>query len=95
MLRHISLCAVQTVPPYFVDEVLSDDFSQSCVQLLAVFVQHHGVGVPVQLLEAQATVVLPLDLLNGVLEEVPDVVDVLFVHGHLREKVSRRKTKRT
>lgn len=64
--------------------MLCDDFSQSRVELLAVFVQHHGVGVPVQLLEAQAAVVLPLDLLNGVLEEVPDVVDVLLIHGHLR-----------
>lgn len=72
-----------TTGTYFVDEVLGDDLSESCVQLLAVFVKHHGVGVPVKLLEAQAAVVLPLDLLDGVLQEVPDVVHILFVHCHL------------
>ena len=68
---------------YFVDEMLCDDLAQARVELLAVLVEHHGVGVPVQLLEAQATVVLPLDLLDGVLQEVPDVVDVLLIHRHL------------
>lgn len=69
---------------YFVDEVLSDDLAQARVELLAMFVQHHCVGVPVELLEAQPAVVLPLDLLDGILQKVPDVVDILFVHRHLQ-----------
>lgn len=52
---------------YFVDEVLGDDFPQARVELLPVLVEHHGVGIPVQLLKAQPAVVLPLDLLDGVL----------------------------
>lgn len=71
---------------YFVDEVLGDDLTQACVELLAVFVQHHGVGVPVELLEAQPAVVLPLDLLDGILQKVPDVVDILLIHCHLGER---------
>lgn len=51
---------------YFVDEVLSDNLSQACVELLPVLVEHHGVGIPVQLLKAQSTVVLPLNLLDGI-----------------------------
>lgn len=72
---------------YFVDEVLSDDLAQARVELLAMFVQHHCVGVPVELLEAQPAVVLPLDLLDSVLQKVPDIVDILLIHCHLgREK---------
>lgn len=70
---------------YFVDEMLSDDLPQPRVELLSVLVEDHGVGVPVELLEAQAAVVLPLDLLDGVLQKVPDVVDVLLIHCHLQE----------
>lgn len=66
--------------------MLGDDLPQARVELLAVLVQHHGVGVPVELLKAQAAVVLPLDLLDGVLQQVPDVVDVLLVHCHLQEE---------
>lgn len=75
--------------------MLGDDFAQSCVELLAVFVQHHGIGIPVQLLKAQTTVVLSLDLLDGILQEIPDVVDVFLVHGHLIDKACMRKGKRT
>ena len=32
---------------YFVDEMLSDDLPQACVELLPMLVEHHGVGVPV------------------------------------------------
>lgn len=73
---------------YFVDEMLSDDLPQPRVELLSMLVEDHGVGVPVELLEAQAAVVLPLDLLDGVLQKVPDVVDVLLIHCHL-QKVTR------
>lgn len=52
---------------YFVDEVLCDDLPQARVKLLPVLVEHHGVGIPVELLKAQPTVVLPLDLLDGIL----------------------------
>ena len=69
--------------PYFVDEMLRHHFPQARVELLPMLVEHHGVSVPVQLLKAQPTVVLPLDLLDGVLQKVPDVVDILLVHGHL------------
>lgn len=37
---------------YFVDEMLGDDLPQACVELLPMLVEHHGVGVPVQLLKA-------------------------------------------
>ena len=68
-----------------------------------MLVEHHGVGVPVQLLETQPRVVLPLDLLqdgvkliatdyheedeheddlDGLLEQVPDVLHIFLVHGH-------------
>ena len=69
--------------------MLGDDLAQARVELLAVLVEHHGVGVPVQLLEAQATVVLPLDLLDGVLQQVPNVVDILLIHRHLQGGQSR------
>ncbi len=49
-----------------------------------MLVQDHGVGVPVELLKAQPTVVFPLNLLDGIFQEVPDVVDILLIHGHLR-----------
>lgn len=65
--------------------MLSDDLPQPRVELLSVLVEDHGVGVPVEFLEAQTAVVLPLDLLDGVLQKVPDVVDVLLIHCHLRE----------
>lgn len=68
---------------YFVDEVFSDNLPQARVQLLAMLVEHHGVGIPVQLLKAKPTVVLPLDLLDGILQKVPDVVHILLIHCHL------------
>ena len=71
--------------PYFVDEMLRHHLPQARVELLPVLVEHHGVSVPVQLLEAQSTVVLPLDLLDGVLQKVPDVVDIFLVHSHLQQ----------
>ena len=77
--------------PYFVDEMLRHHFPQTRVELLPVLVEYHGVGVPVQLLEAQPTVVLPLDLLDGVLQKVPDVVDILLVHGHLQQRPEAEK----
>lgn len=70
--------------PYFVYEVLGDNLPQTRVELLPVLVEDHGVGIPVQLLKTEAAVVLPLDLLDGILEEVPDVVHILLIHRHLR-----------
>lgn len=64
--------------------MFGDDLPQARVQLLSVFVKDHCVGVPVQFLEAQAAVVLPLNLLDGILQKVPNVVDILLVHGHLK-----------
>lgn len=83
-MRLVSASTRQHFPtPYFVDEMLRDDFSETRVELLAMLVEHHGVGVPVQLLKAQAAVVLPLDLLDGILQKVPDVVHIFFIHRHL------------
>lgn len=81
MNSHLSLSS--SVSSYFVDEMFGNHFPQSRVELLSMFVQYHSVGVPVELLEAKPTVVLPLDLLDGILQEIPDVVDILFIHGHL------------
>jgi len=63
-------------------EVLRHHLLESSVEPLAVLVQNHGVRVAVQLLEAEAGVVLPLDLLDGVLQQLPDVLHKLLVHGH-------------
>ncbi len=65
--------------------MFGDHLSEARVELLPMFVQHHGVGVPVELLEAQPTVVLPLDLLDGVLQKIPDVIHILLIHGHLQK----------
>lgn len=59
------------------------DLPQARVELLSMFVEHHCVRVPVELLKAQATVVLPLNLLDGILQKVPDIVDIFLIHSHL------------
>lgn len=53
---------------------------QAVVQLVAVFMEHHCVRIPVQLLKAESAVVLLLDLLNCALQQSPHVGDVLLVH---------------
>ena len=70
------------VDAHFVLQMGGHNLSEAGVQPLAVLVEDHGVGVAVELLEAEARVVFPLNFLNGVLQEVPDVLHVLFVHGH-------------
>ena len=79
--------------------MIGDDLLQAAVKSLAVFVQDHRVGVPVELLERQARIVFPLNFLkfqsqsesdlsqdltylNCFLEKVPDVLDILLIHGH-------------
>lgn len=74
--------------PYFVDEVFGNNFTQAGVQLLSMFMKHHCVGVPIKFLKTQAAVVLPLNFLDGILQKVPYVVDVLLVHRHLQEVTS-------
>lgn len=66
--------------------MICDHLLQSVIKPLPMLVQHHGIGVAVKLLKAQPWVVLLLDFLNGVLEQRPYTVDVLFVHGHLKAK---------
>lgn len=36
---------------YFVDEMLCDDLPKACVELLSMLMEHHGVGISVQLLK--------------------------------------------
>ena len=50
------------------------------VQLVAEFVQHHVVRVAVQLLEGEVRGVLPVDLVDRLLERRPRPVGVLGVH---------------
>ena len=50
------------------------------VQLVAEFVQHHVVRVAVQLLEGEVRGVLPVDLVDRLLERRPRAVGVLGVH---------------
>ena len=57
-------------------------FLESGVQPLSVLVQDHRVGVSIELLKAEPGIVLPLDLLDGVFQKLPDVLDELLVHGH-------------
>ena len=45
-------------------EMIGHHLLQSTVEPLAVFVQDHRVGIPVQLLKRQTRVVLPLDFLK-------------------------------
>ena len=44
--------------------MVCDDLPEAGVEPLPVLVQNHRVGIAVQLLKAQAGVVLPLDLLR-------------------------------
>ena len=43
-------------------------------------------GLPVELLEAEATVVLLLDLPDGVPQQLQNVLHILLVHHHLKEQ---------
>lgn len=79
-------------------KMLGNNFPEPIVQPLSMFMQNHGVSITVQFLKAQTGVVLLLDLLNGILQQVPYVVHISLVHSHLDEKnlifnerVSRRK----
>ena len=72
--------------------MLVDDLLEAGVQLLAELVQHHGVGVAVELLEAQAAVVLLLDLLNGALQHLPYVLHILDVDCRLVASTHTHKT---
>ena len=69
---------------YRVTQMVLNNFLQPFVQLVAMFVQDHGVGVPVELFETQPTVVLLLDLLDGVLQQIPRLLHVLVIHGGLK-----------
>ena len=79
---YLRLLLLQTVTN-LVAHVLDHDVLQALVQLVPVLVQHHGVRVPVQLLERQPAVVLLLYFLDGLLQQRPDVRHVLVVHRHL------------
>ena len=56
---------IATTNCYLALEMVCDDLLEPAVEALAVLVEHHGVGIPVQLLETQPRVVLPLDLLGN------------------------------
>ena len=56
-----------------------------CVFRVAEFrktVRTHSVSIPVQLLETQPSVVLPLNLLYGIAQQVPDLRHIFLIHGH-------------
>jgi hypothetical protein len=63
-------------------------FPESFIEFRAVLVKNHGVSIPVQLLETESTVVLPLNFLNGALQHAPDLVYVLFIHVILLKNAS-------
>lgn len=65
--------------------MFSDNLPQASVQLLSMFVEHHCVGISVQFLKAEAAVILPLNLLDGILQKVPDIVYILLIHRHLQK----------
>lgn len=74
--------------------MLSDHFSQSSVEFLTMFMQYHRICVPVQLLKAEATVVLPLYLLDCIFQKIPNAVHIFLIHSHLqKEKVLYRMQK--
>ena len=52
------------------------------VQPLAVFVKDHRVRIPVEFFKAEPRIILSLNLLDGVLEKLPNVLDELLVHRH-------------
>ena len=64
------------------DQVISDCFLEPGVEPLAMFVQHHGVRIAIELLETEARVVFLLDLDDGVSQQLPDIVHQLVVHVH-------------
>ena len=55
---------IRDTRPHLTLEVVGDDLLQAAVQPLPVFVQDHGVGVPVKLLKRQPRIVFPLNFLN-------------------------------
>lgn len=71
--------------PYFVDKMFSDYLPQASVQLLSVLMKYHCVCISVKFLKTEPAVVFPLNLLNGILQKVPDVVNILLIHCHLRK----------
>ena len=61
-------------------QVQGDGVDQAVVQLVAELVQHHVVRVAVKLLEAQATGVLLVDLVDGIVQGLPRLVGIVLVH---------------
>ena len=61
-------------------QVRSDRVRQALVELVPELVQHHVVRVAVELLEAQPTGVLLVDLVDRVVQRLPGLVGVLLVH---------------
>ena len=56
--------------------MIADDASQSGIQFIAVFVEHHRICISVELLEREARVILLLNLLYCRFQPLPDVLHV-------------------
>lgn len=68
-----------------VNEVILNHIPQSRVQLLPALVQYHSVGIAVEFLETQATIILVLDFDNGHLQAMPDLHQEILVHDGLNK----------
>ena len=78
-LQKVVVDGSEDVFPHLDLQMSSDLLPQTNVQLLSVFVQDHGVGLPVQFFEAKLGIVFPVDLSDRIPELLPDVLDELSV----------------
>lgn len=51
-----------------------------------MFMQHHCVRIPVELLKTETTIVLALDLLDCVFQKIPNAVHIFLIHSHLEKE---------
>merc|ERR1719347_348877 len=87
-LQKVVVKSLQNIITHLALEVIRDHLPKPAVQPLPVLVQHHGVSVSVQLLEGETTVVLALNLLDGIFQQIPNVLHIFLVHCHRKSTYS-------
>lgn len=71
----------------FLFQMLGNNFTCASVQLLAVFVQHHGVGISIEFFKTEATIVFLLNLVYRRFQRwIPQLIDITIVDGRLKAK---------
>ena len=75
----------------FLFQMLGHNFTCASVKLLAVFVQHHCVGIPIEFFKTQATIVFLLDFVYRRFQRwIPQLIDITIVDGRLKEETTTR-----